>query len=331
MELPTIQQVAESFAAKAAGSATTDAAAPAAAADATPAADAAATPPPADAPAEKATEAAATVAAADPAPAAAATPKPDPTAARFAALARREKEARDRMGQAEARVREAEARESAAKEAATSAAAKKFENPIELLKTHGFSLEDANLAAFGKFAPKPVDPMDTKINERLTPVEAQLKEARDTVALLKQTLDQYQTERVEIAKREVRRDILETAKKENCELIQAVGEDAVTLVQNVMAHFFNNNKQTLTYSEACGKVEEYYTDAISRLAATQKIRAKLAPAATASATATPTKESAKTLTQAHTPPGSKVTPDVDKMSKNEAIDYLAKKLTYRKS
>lgn len=328
MSLPTIEEVAAKFSQSPAPAAAEAAPAPEAkdpgpAAAETPAEAApseAVTP---DAPSETPSETAPTEAR-----------KPDGSAARFAALARREREARQRETEINQRLRDAESRAAALaeKEARLS---QKPANPLDLLKTHGFSLEDANLAAFGQAPKKDIDPVDAKVDEKLNPVAARLAEYEETIKTLKTTLDQIQTERVQHAKQAVRNDIIATAQKEGHEVIQAIGPEAYELVESVIASYAKQRNQMLNYSQACAIVEEHYTEAIIKLAATPKMKSRLAPPTAATpapakpktTTTPPAKERPETLTQAHSA-GSRVKKDVDSMPKHEALEYLASKIQF---
>jgi hypothetical protein len=260
--------------------------------------------------------------------------KRDPSAARFAALARRDREIRQRESEVQNRLKDAETRAAALAEK-EALLAKKPASPIELLKQHGYSLEDANLAAFGQTKEKEKDPLDLKLEERITPIQSQLEKANETIEKLTQTLEALQSERTEIAKREVRRDIMSTVDRENLEMIKAVGEEAVVMVENVIANYFKQHQRVLSYSEACGIVEQYYFDAVSKLAETPKVKSRFAPPTTPSpapskpktTTTEKAKERPTTLTQAHSA-APRATSNVDSMSRNDAIEYLAKKLQY---
>lgn len=266
-------------------------------------------------------------------PAETADPKKDASAARFAALARREREARALKDAQERRAQEIEAK---AKELADAEMRLKAarQNPLELLKEAGLTYADVTAAMLGQHKPKEPDPVDLKLDERVKPLSddlAELKKAKDEIT---QALQELQAHRVEIAKREVRQAIEATAKDGGFEYINALGTEAYTLVEDVIAQYYKKHKRILNYNEACDKVERYYEERAQKLLATSKVQSRFASASTPQKTQTPQRTSppakeSKTLTQSLSQ-GTRAKPDVDKMSNRDALEFLASTLKYVK-
>lgn len=283
-----------------------------------------------------------------PAPASAAAPvttpveagkKPDPQAARFAALSRREKDARTREQAISQREQEIAARAESenariAADAAKLAAAKKATRPLEAMRELGFTMEQITMDALGKYEPKAPDPMDTKLGERLTPLETQLAAAQELLKQQSQQLEAIQIERAEAAKRDVRREIVDTAKTRNCDVINAMGNDGYMMVENVMREFWNQNKKMLSYSEACDKVEAYYTDYVSSLVEkTGKLKSKFAPAPVVPAAKTaptkPTADRPRAIDQSLSQGTGANRVDIDTLSRTDALAHLATQLRFK--
>ncbi len=258
-------------------------------------------------------------------------PKKDPAAGKFAALARREREARQREEAAQRRMAEIEERAKAIDEKELRISAAK--RPTEILKAHGISYADVTQDVLGDYnAPEP-DPMDVKLSERLTPLAEENKALKADLAKMQEQLASIQSDRVEVAKREVAQAIQQSARDGGCELIEAVGDEAYTLVQEVIRNFWHQHKKVLSYREACDKVEEYYVNAVSKLVETPKMKSRYAPPTpTAPSKSSPKKEVAErpnTLTQSLTQGKSATRPDIDKLPKHEALAVLATQLRFK--
>jgi hypothetical protein len=255
-------------------------------------------------------------------------PKKDPQAARFAALARRDREARQRIQDAENRLKMAEEREKQIQERETRLAAAK-KHPIDLLKEHGYSYADATQAMLGNYKPAEPDPVDTKLSEKLNPLSKQVEELKAVQDQVQASLLELQKYRVEIAQRELRQSIEEAAKQGEFKYVEALGDEAYALVQDVITEFYKKHKRILNYDEACGRVDKYYKDRYSKLASVSAV-----PAPSATQKTPPVKPSAnksakesKTLTNSLTQ-SNRATVDVDAMSPAEARAYLATKLRF---
>ncbi len=258
-------------------------------------------------------------------------PKRDISASRFAALARREKEARTREQAADQRVKEAEARSKALEERDSKWSRIK-QNPLDAIKEAGLSLTDVLNAAYGNYKAPEVDPIDAKLQpllDKSTKAETQagmllkqVEELRNQLAM-KEQAEQYDKVMGQI------KDIAKDTDK--YELINTFGDEALDLVRDVMVEYWKSNEKMLDYSEACDIVEKHYEDSyVSKLSKTKKLQSRLGtqPAATKPAPIPQKpKEPSSTLSNkmATTP---QVNNDLDKMSKREAIEYLSKKLQF---
>ncbi len=260
--------------------------------------------------------------------------KKDPQAARFAALARREKEARQYRQEAEQRVKDIEAREKAIQERETRLTAAK-KHPLELLKEHGYSYADATQAVLGNYKTPEVDPIVSKVDEKLNPLTEQMTQLREAQEQINSSLQELQKHRVEIAQREVRQAIESTAKDNGFDFIVAAGDEAYGLVQDVITAFYQKHKRILNYNEACDRVEKYYQERFDKLAAAPKVQSRFVPSATQSKVtvkpigSVPVKSAkeSKTLTQSLNT-SARAKTDIDSLSRNDALAELATRLRY---
>lgn len=268
-------------------------------------------------------------------------PKPEPkeqkardkTGSRFAALARKDKEVRQRAADAEKAASELAAREAAIKEReAKWEAAKK--SPMEALKALGFTYADVTQDVLGSYEKPPVDPLD----ERINPVkEGQSKLEAEQAALKAQIqalTDQLQHEKRQSAYEKGIGAIRETlTNTERYELVNTMGEEGVELVRDTVVEYWDRYNKELSIEEAADLVEKYYeTEYLGKIATTKKFQSRVAPKPSESTQAPPkeVREIKPTLSNSlNTAP--KQTPDVDSMSKTDAIAFLAKQLTYRES
>lgn len=259
-------------------------------------------------------------------------PPKDISSSRFAALARKEKDIRAREAQMETRLKEAEARLSAVSEKET-ALKNVTQNPLEALRKLGISYADITQAALGQYKAPEEDPVDAKLNplkSRFDKYESNSEGlAREVEALKNQLAQKEQQTQYDTIMRDIR---TASSDPEKYELIGAMGNEAIDLVRDTVFEYYNLHKKMLDYSEACDIVEKYYEDEfIGRLANTNKLKQRVQPAPKPTAE---TKLSAKekpresaTLTnKLSSAPEANV--DIDKLSKKEALEYLARKLKF---
>jgi hypothetical protein len=269
-----------------------------------------------------------------PAPAAAA-PAPSKeeelASRRFAALSRKERELRQKEQEAQARVTAAEARAKELEERE-----KRFQDlkksPLKVLKDLGISYADLTQDAIGAYKEPEVDPTEKRFQD--------LQSKIDEAARVKEELAQYKAaneqREVEAALRDVMDTIKETASDEKYEYIQTLGDEAYSLVKDVMAEYYQQHQKLLDYSEACDIVEKYYEEGVvAKLTSTKKVKSRFtasAPAKVEAPKATPTPKEVSgrptTLTNAAASAASKAKPDIDKMSKQEALSLLANQLRF---
>ncbi len=263
----------------------------------------------------------------------------DPTAAKFAAIARREREAKAREKQAEDRQRQIDARNKELEARDTAVAAKEArlaeirKSPLKNLKELGVTWQDLIQDSVGGYKEPEVDPLDKRfmsVDERLSKLDALEKQVNEKFTMLEQ-------KEMNNAIREVEDNIRETASDEKYEFIQVVGDDAYSLVKQVMAEFFSKNQRLLDYSEACDIVEEYYEKEYDKFHNTKKVKGRATSTATSTPAAAPTKpvtprkeakETPQSLSSTHAT-ATQATIDIDKLPRNEAIAHLAKQLRFR--
>lgn len=260
-------------------------------------------------------------------------PKRDPQAARFGALAKKEKELRAQMSSFDQKMKEFEAREQAIREREL-----RFQSsrrPVEKLKELGYTYQDLTNDLLGTYKEPEADPLE----ERLKPFKENWDKFEGQSAELAKEVKELKAQIALKEQKEVYSQVISEIKtvladQDKYELTNTMGQEGLDLVQEVILEYFNENEILLDYSAACDIVEQYYEDQIlSKVAGTKKLKSRLTPEP-APTKPTP-KQSApkepsvpKTLTQSHST-GSQVTPDVDKMDKDEALAYLSKKLLYK--
>lgn len=257
-------------------------------------------------------------------------PKKDPQSSRFAALARREKAFREEQQKVAQRNAEIEARERAIQEReARLQAAKK--RPLDLLKEHGFQYNDALQDFMGGYTPAEEDPVDQKLKplkDKWDKFEPNLEALKQEIQGLKTELTvKQQQESYNKAMNEIRQT---AADGEKYELIGAMGDDAIDLIRDTVVEYFNQHQKMLDYSEACDIVEKYYEEEyLGRLATTKKLQSRLPKVETPKPAAPKEARAVKpTLTQ-DLQTSAKATVNIDDMSKQDAIAYLAKKLQFK--
>lgn len=262
-------------------------------------------------------------------------PKKDPASARFGALARKEKELRSQMSEFERRMKEFEAKEAAIRE--REARFQQAKRPVDKLKELGYTYADITQDLLGNYEEPTPDPVDEKLKphqERWAKVESESEKLAREVETLKQQLtlkDQQETYKQVVT--EIKSVL---ADEEKYELTNAMGDEGMQLVQEVILEYFRQNEEILDYAEACDIVEKYYEDEImNRVASTKKLKSRFSapapqttkPAPKPTATQKEVRET-NTLTQAHTT-GAQANINLDEMSKEDAIAYLSKKLQFK--
>lgn len=253
--------------------------------------------------------------------------KKDSIAAKFASLARREREARKQREEVENKAKDLETREKAAQE--RESRLKTVKRPLEALKELGFSYAQATEDALGGYKEPEIDPVEQKLNERLGPYDERLKKVEEAEARVKDQLAQIEQQKIQHAIREVNDQIKHTVTNGDYELIAAHGEEAIDIVREMMTQYYQTNKKVLTYQEACDRLEKYYVSYADKLAATNKIKSKYGAVAPSKqqSVKTEVKEPSPTLTNAHSS-APKATPTPENMSDDDLLDHLAKKIRY---
>lgn len=260
---------------------------------------------------------------------------------RFAALSRRAQEIRaqeqafkNRQAEFEQRHKDFEARETALKTART---------PLELLKARGFTYNDATMEAVGAFKPKEIDPVDSKLETVLTPLQAQIKSLSDQLEESNKFRKQYEADKMAAVNHQVMRDYQQVAEEGGYEFTLAFGQEGLNLAKEISLTNHRKNGRLLTYKESLDIVEKHYEKLAKNLLGVKKLQAVTSstnpnPTPTTSKPSTnpaqakpqPTATKPNTLTQAHSQ-ATNAKPDIDKMSDKEALDWLAKNvLQYRK-
>jgi hypothetical protein len=252
--------------------------------------------------------------------------KPDPQSARFAALARREREARQakadadrRIAEADARSRDLEAREAKVKSAKT---------PLQVLQAAGFKYEDATMEAVGAFEAPEVDPATRQLDERLSPLQEQQEQLKIEIKKVQDLANRLESDRMTGLERQAMSEIREAVATGGYEYIGVMGEEGYKFVKDVILDYAQKTKRLLNYSEACDIVEGYYEKKFKPIAATNKFKSGLTPTAPvvspkqSPSSPTPAKVPTRTLTQAQTT-GSRTRPDLDKLPGRDALDWIA--------
>lgn len=256
--------------------------------------------------------------------------KRDPAGSRFAALARKMKDALARETAVSEKQKAIEAREQALADRESRLQSAK-RRPLDLLKEHGFKYDDALQDFMGGYKPAEPDPLDQRLEplrQKWDKLEPNMEALQNEVKQLKTELTmKAQQESYEQAMGEIR---TVAANTEKYELIGAMGDDAIDLVRDTVVEYFNRHQKLLDYSEACDIVEKYYEDEyVSRLLKTKKVQSRVQPATSKQAAPKEAKPSKPTLTQGQqTAP--QATVNIDELSRADAIAYLSKKLQFTK-
>jgi len=250
--------------------------------------------------------------------------KPDPMASKFGALARKEKELRAKEEASARRIAEMEQREKMLAEKEERLQSAKS-NPLSILKAHGFSYQDATEAVLGNYKEPELDPIDAKIKpyaEKFTASESKL-------AKLEAELEALRTERANeqhnASMNQIVKEIKTALDDDKFEITRTMGNEGIDFVRDIVVEYYKTHERLLDYTEACQIAEDYYEkEYLSKLLDTKKVKARLPSSAPQ---AKPAKQAKPTLTN-DLATGSGATMDLDSMSKDEAIAYLAKKLQF---
>lgn len=259
--------------------------------------------------------------------------KPDLESSRFAALSKREREARQREADAKQRLAVLENRQKELVERETRI--KGAGTPLEILKAHGYKYEDATMEAVGAFKPREVDPMDSKLQTALNPVSGEVAELKKQLTETFEVVKQLQADRVAGIQHQVMREFKEAAESGGYEYVLAYGQEALNLAKDIALRHKANTGRLLTYNESLDIVEGYYSKKAEAIAATKKFQSRLTqpaqnpasskptnPVSPAKSEPTPTKPAVRTLTQSHSQTN-RARPDLEKMSDRDALDWIA--------
>lgn len=268
-------------------------------------------------------------------------PPKDTSASRFAALSRKEKELRNAQADVDRRAKEHEAAVNALKEReAKLASADIKKDPLGFMKAHGLSTQDLISSMYGNYKAPEVDPVDAKIQPHVAKMDGVSAE----LEALKAQLASFQAAQAESQQRQQYEEVMTGLKgaveadKAKYELVHAFGDEGLDLARDVMVEYYRQHQRLLDYSEACDLVEKHYEEkVIDRLAGTNKIKARMTQGATsvsAASAVTTTKQPTKEATEPTTltnrlSTGAQANIDIDKLSPEEAIAVLSKKLLYR--
>ncbi len=212
-------------------------------------------------------------------PAATPEPKKDPDSKRFGALARKEKEIRQREQMLAQKEREGVERQRVAEDRVKAAEDRiegilKGKRPLDVLKQAGYSYEQATQDVLGGYKPQEPDPLDV----RLEPIQQKLSKLEE----LEQKLSKYETALVEKEQQQNYRLMMDSIKDtiakgaDKFEIVGAMGEEGLDLVKDVMIEYYQANQQLLSYEEACEQVESWYEqELIEKLSKTKKVQNKL--------------------------------------------------------
>lgn len=269
-------------------------------------------------------------------------PERDPAASRFSALSKKEKELRQAQKAFEAQRAEFEnARKSW--EAERNKAPAKPRNPLDALKAAGYSYQDATQALLGNWEAPPEDPVEAKIRpalEKASEVESYVKRLEESLTTLQTQLAE---ERRQQSLGQVMAGIRQAAQDPAFELVQAMGDEGVDLVRDIMTEYWNENERMLDYKEAVQIAEEYYEkELLTRFEKTGKMKARLAASAPKAdpAPKTPAKAPSKEAAPAPTAPatltndlvtGSGDNVNLDDLDPEAAKEMLARKLRFKPS
>lgn len=249
-----------------------------------------------------------------------AKPDDEPWSKRFAAMTRMDKKRRESERQLASKQAEFEERVKAFESRASSAP----KTALDALKQYGFKYDDATFQMMGIQPEKEEDPVDSKVRTHLDPLGQKLAAVEEKIKELDAATKRFEAGQSQQAEREIRYAIQAFTADGEYPYIKSLGKEAYDNVYDFMVEYWNTHKQTLTYKQACDKVEGYY-NRIGSIGGAKKEQV--------TEPQTPPKQakdsSAKTLTQAHSV-GTRSKPDYDKMSPTQAKAEIAKAfLKYR--
>jgi len=119
---------------------------------------------------------------------------------------------------------------------------------------------------------------------------------------------------------------------EKYELINSYGQEGLDLVKDIMVEYWQRNERLLSPAEACDIAEKYYEDEVlERLSKTKKIQARLGtskPVAPAPKPTAPKEQKAPSSLSNKLSSSSASNVDLDKMSREDALEHLAKRLKF---
>lgn len=254
----------------------------------------------------------------------------DLASSKFAALSRREKEARVKIEAADRRANQLQqqANESEKRMAEYESRLQRYSNikkdPLAVMREEGISAQDLMAMTLGIKEEAPVDPLDARFNSLTSELD---RLSKTELGEVKQELERIKQREQNAALREVNTNIRETAKSGDYDYINAMGNDGYDLVREVMTLHYSEHKSLLTYDEACSKVEEYYEGMLEPVLKTKKVQSKFAPKPIESVQPKPSTskevKSPTTLTNSLSSASKAI--NVDKLTRNEALEFLAKK------
>ncbi len=251
-------------------------------------------------------------------------PKPDPMSSKFAALARKEREARRMAAQAEQRMQDAEARAKAAEERVSRFGRLKSD-PLGVLKEEGLSYNDLTMHALGAKPEEVIDPVDAKLNERLAKFTPELEKLKQLEAEQAQYREERRMMALDKMNQEIHTAVVTGGDK--YEIITALGQEGLDTVRDVISEYYAANKKILTYEEACDMVEGYYESYAESFTKTKKIQSKFAPKAPVAPTkpSTPKIEAKAPTTLTNTLTQASQAINLDNLPKHQALEILTKK------
>lgn len=254
----------------------------------------------------------------------------DLASSKFAALSRREKEARRKVEDADRRYNQlqSQANESEKRMADYESRLQRYSNikkdPLSVMREEGITAQDLMAMTLGIKEEAPVDPLDARFNSINSEID---RLSKTELGQVKQELERIRQREQDAALREVNTNIRETASSGNYDYINAMGKDGYDLVREVMTVHYSEHKSLLTYDEACSKVEEYYEGMLEPVLKSNKVQSKFAPKPIESVQSklSTNKEVKSPTTLTNSLSQASKAMNVDKMTRDEALEYLTKK------
>lgn len=189
-----------------------------------------------------------------------AEPKPDQMASKFAALAKKERQARLLHAQAKTRAEELAKREAAIAERERLWEEEFKQSPLEALKKRNLTYQDLTNAALndGKFQP---DVEIKRVQDEIQRFRVEQEEKEKKAIEAQQAAQQKaESEAIEGFKTKISDHI--DANSEKFELTKLY--DASELVFQTVEEHFERNKKILSIDEACSLVEQYLESELER-------------------------------------------------------------------